>query len=118
MAPVSGAIFCLRAAGFTNVCDKSARTAIQGNNGFASWHIAYKNASQRSQRIIKGVFWGTALRYGDRRPDLGWNTGASRDFPLLCMTNAQLAERSGCRADGALLQFQLAIDRRRQPPRQ
>jgi hypothetical protein len=35
------------AAGFTNVCDKSARTAIKRNNAFASWHIAYKNGFQR-----------------------------------------------------------------------
>jgi len=44
MAPVSGAIVvCKPAAGFSKICDKSARTAIGGDNAFASWHIAYKN---------------------------------------------------------------------------
>jgi hypothetical protein len=118
MAPVSGAIFLFAsAAGFTNVCDKSARTAIHSNNGFASWHIAYKNGSIALPNE-KGAFWGTALRYGDKQPDRRWNMGASHDFPLLRMANLQLAERSGCRADGPLLQFQPVIDRRRQPPRQ
>jgi hypothetical protein len=61
MAPVSGAIFlCVAAAGFTNVCDKSARTAINGHNAFASWHIAYKNEFQRSG-IKKARVGGTVF---------------------------------------------------------
>src|SRR5437762_1715424 len=115
MAPDSGAIFCLRqAAGFTNVCDKSARTAIHGNYGFASWHIAYKNTSSvRTRKIKLRALWGTALRYGDRRPDREWNMGASHDFPMLRIANSQLAERSGCRTNGPHLQFQPMIVRRR-----
>jgi len=42
------------------------------------------------------------------------NMGAPHDFLLL---RPQLAERSGCRVDLPLLQFQLLIVRRRQPPR-
>ena len=67
MAPVSGAIFLRQAADFTNVCDKSARTAVHGNYGFASWHIAYKNESIALLNE-KGAHWGTALRYRDRQP--------------------------------------------------
>ena len=67
MAPVSGAIFFAAAAAFTNVCDKSARTAIHSNYGFASWHIAYKNESIALLNE-KGRIWGTALGYRDRQP--------------------------------------------------
>ena len=57
------------------------------------------------------------MRYGDRRPDREWNMGASHDFPMLRIANSQLAERSGCRANGPHLQFQPMIVRRRQPLR-
>jgi hypothetical protein len=117
MAPVSGAIFLRQAADFTNVCDKSARTAIHGNYGFASWHIAYKNESIALLNE-KGAHWGDGLALLGQAADRGWNMGASHDFPLLRMANSQLAERSGCRADGPILQFQPVIDRRRRPPRQ
>jgi hypothetical protein len=61
MAPVSGAIFlCVAAAGFTNVCDKSARTAINSHNAFAYWHIAYKNGAIALPNG-KGARWGTAI---------------------------------------------------------
>ena len=119
MAPVSGAIFlhCLQpAAGFTKLCDKSARMPVGCNIGFASWHIAYKNGPIALPHE-QGRVGGMALRYRDRQPDRGWNMGASHDFPLLHMANSQLAERSGCSASGRLLQFQPLIVRRRQSPR-
>jgi len=61
MAPVSGAIFlCAPVAGFTNVCDKSARTPINRHNAFAYWHIAYKNGAIALPNE-KGARWGTAF---------------------------------------------------------
>jgi hypothetical protein len=48
------------ATGFTNVCDKSARTAINSHNAFAYWHIAYKNGAIALPNE-KGRVGGTAF---------------------------------------------------------
>jgi len=117
MAPVSGAIFLFAT---TFRLYQRLRQISPNGNPQSQWVCVLAYRIQKwihSAPEWKGAYRGTALRYGDKQPDRRWNMGASRDFPLLRMANSQLAERSGCRADGPLLQFQPAIDRRRQPPR-
>jgi hypothetical protein len=79
--------------------------------------ISHTKMEPSRSRMKKGRVGGRPLRDGDRQPDRPWNMGASHDFLLLRMANLPLAERSGCRASGPLLQLQPMIVRRRQPPR-
>jgi hypothetical protein len=79
--------------------------------------ISHTKMEPSRSRMKRGALGGRPLRDGDRQPDWRWNRGASHDFPLLPMVNSPLAERSGCRASGPLLQLQPMIVRRRQPPR-
>ena len=70
-------------------------------------------SSARTNNLI--ARWGDGLEsLGTGSPIGLGNMGLSHDFLLL---RPQLAERSGCRVDLPLLQFQLLIVRRRQPPR-
>ena len=79
MAPVFRGHFLVQpAAGiYPGICDKSAQVPVGSNNGFASWHIAYKDASialVRHNQIRERWGDGRAV-YGDRQPDLAMEHG-------------------------------------------
>ena len=95
------------AAGFTNICDKSAGMAIGSNIPVAYWHIAYKDASHAlaGTRALREA--GRAVQEDSQGDGAkGASTLARR---ILLFRILQLAERSGCRPRRSLLQFERAL---------
>jgi len=71
------------ATGFTNVCDKSARTAINSHNAFAYWHIAYKNGAIALPNE-KGAHWGDGLCVTGTDSPIGGGTWVRPMTSLCC----------------------------------
>ena len=109
MAPVSGAIFvCGRPSDFTNICDKSAHVPADRNKALRPGisHTKIHSKALAPYKSSRGLLGDGTCVTGTGEPDRD-GTWACPVTSLCCVSaNSQLAERSGCRADGPLIQFQ------------